>query len=497
MIKQLLASILTALFYVSGFEPFGIAIAPLFCLVYLFYFALNHSPKKTAIFFYLFGFFCFSIGLYWLYISIHIVSGSPLWLAILLIGFLSGVMAIFYCLIGYIISYAYQLFKSKYLILTLLAPAIWTLSELLRGYAFTGFTWLTIGYSQSSTFLSAWAPIGGVYLVSFFVSLIAGYFLLISSRIRPLLSLFGVLMIIGSSFFIRPIEWTERVNKEFSVALVQGAVAQEKKWLTTEFIRTLTLYRNSLLDLENTNLVIWPEVAIPAYAENVEGYLDELEGILKNQNIDLLMLGINTKGKNDEVFNSVITLGSDDNRVYHKRHLVPFGEYFPVPSFVREWLQQMNLPNRDISKGSEDQEMPKLNEYFIATSICYEDIFGYELHDFMPLANVLVNVTNNAWFGESIASSQHFQMSRMRAIETGRYLLRSTNTGITAIVMPDGNIQKELEPYNFSILKGNFYPMKGETPYSRFGDLFVILLMTLIMTLGCFIGMLRLKNKNV
>ena len=496
MIKQLLASSLIALFYVSGFEPFGLVIAPLFCLAYLFYFALNHSPKKTAIFYYLFGFFCFSIGLYWLYISIHIVSGAPLWLAILLIGVLSGVMALFYCLVGFIISYAYQLFKSKYLVLTLLAPAIWTLSELLRGYAFTGFPWLTIGYSQSSTFLSAWAPIGGVYLVSFIVSLIAGYCLLISSKIRPLLSLFSVLIIIGSSFFIRPIEWTERVDKEFSVALVQGAVVQEKKWLTAEFTRTLTLYRNSLLNLENTNLVIWPEVAIPAYAENVKGYLDELEGILKQQNIDLLMLGINTKGKNGEVFNSVITLGGD-NRVYHKRHLVPFGEYFPVPKFIREWLQKMKLPHRDISIGPEVQEMLKLDQYFIATSICYEDIFGYELLDYQPLANVLVNVTNNAWFGESIASSQHFQMSRMRAIETGRYLLRSTNTGITAIVMPDGNIQEELEPYNFSILKGNFYPMKDETPYSRFGDLFVILLMTLIMTLGCFIGILRLKNKNV
>ena len=496
MIKQLLASSLIALFYVSGFEPFGLVIAPLFCLAYLFYFALNHSPKKTAIFYYLFGFFCFSIGLYWLYISIHIVSGAPLWLAILLIGILSGVMALFYCLVGFIVSYAYQLFKSKYLVLTLLAPAIWTLSELLRGYAFTGFPWLTIGYSQSSTFLSAWAPIGGVYLVSFIVSLIAGYCLLISSKIRPLLSLFSVLIIIGSSFFIRPIEWTERVDKEFSVALVQGAVAQEKKWLTAEFTRTLTLYRNSLLNLENTNLVIWPEVAIPAYAENVKGYLDELEGILKQQNIDLLMLGINTKGKNGEVFNSVITLGGD-NRVYHKRHLVPFGEYFPVPKFIREWLQKMKLPHRDISIGPEVQEMLKLDQYFIATSICYEDIFGYELLDYQPLANVLVNVTNNAWFGESIASSQHFQMSRMRAIETGRYLLRSTNTGITAIVMPDGNIQEELEPYNFSILKGNFYPMKDETPYSRFGDLFVILLMTLIMTLGCFIGILRLKNKNV
>ena len=496
MIKQLLASSLIALFYVSGFEPFGLVIAPLFCLAYLFYFALNHSPKKTAIFYYLFGFFCFSIGLYWLYISIHIVSGAPLWLAILLIGVLSGVMALFYCLVGFIVSYAYQLFKSKYLVLTLLAPAIWTLSELLRGYAFTGFPWLTIGYSQSSTFLSAWAPIGGVYLVSFIVSLIAGYCLLISSKIRPLLSLFSVLIIIGSSFFIRPIEWTERVDKEFSVALVQGAVVQEKKWLTAEFTRTLTLYRNSLLNLENTNLVIWPEVAIPAYAENVKGYLDELEGILKQQNIDLLMLGINTKGKNGEVFNSVITLGGDD-RVYHKRHLVPFGEYFPVPKFIREWLQKMKLPHRDISIGPEVQEMLKLDQYFIATSICYEDIFGDELLDYQPLANVLVNVTNNAWFGESIASSQHFQMSRMRAIETGRYLLRSTNTGITAIVMPDGNIQEELEPYNFSILKGNFYPMKDETPYSRFGDLFVILLMTLIMTLGCFIGILRLKNKNV
>jgi len=404
-------------------------------------------------------------------------------------------MGIYYLITGFLISLAFREFKSDFLVLSFISPSIWALSEMLRAYAITGFPWLTLGYSQINNLLVGWAPIGGVFMISFVTALIASLLLLIIVKKRPYLVVSCLLIIISISFFLRSVEWTESMEEEYSVALVQGGVAQEKKWLRSEFLKTLDLYRDTLTELENTNIVIWPEVSIPAISANVESYLKELEIILKQKNIDLLLLGINTRDQNGKVYNSVISLGNDQI-IYNKRHLVPFGEYFPVPDSIRSWMREMRLPSNDIAKGSNSQAMPKIDDIFLSISICYEDIFGSEIIDFQPASNVLVNATNNAWFGRSIASAQHFQMSRMRAIETGRYLLRSTNTGITAIVKPDGKVQQQLKPFEYSVLKDVFVPMRGSTPYSNFGDLFCLILMIMIMTLGSFIGMLRLKNKN-
>ena len=495
MIKKIIGAGFTALFFILGFEPFGFSLLPILCLVILFYFSKSNNPKESALFFFLFGFISFLIGIYWLYISIHIIGGSPIWLAILLILLLSIAGGLFYAVAGFLISISFRKLHSDYLAICFLAPAIWTLLEIIRAYAFSGFPWFTLGYSQINNFLVAWAPIGGVFMVSFITALIASFLLLIIIKKRSYLDMSFLFIIISTSIFLSSVEWTEQTDDELSVALVQGGVAQEKKWLRSEFLKTLDLYKNSLLNLENTNLVIWPEVSIPTYSSNVESYLDELKRIIKTQNIDLLLLGINTRDENGKIYNSVITLGNDE-LTYNKRHLVPFGEYFPVPEFIREWLRKMKLPSLDYSKGSRDQPMPQLGKYFISISICYEDIFGPEIISSLPSANVLVNATNNAWFGKSIALDQHFQMSRMRAIETGRYLLRSTNTGITAIVKPDGKVQQQLKPFEYSVLKDIFVPMRGSTPYSNFGDLFCLILIIIIMTLGSFIGMLRLKNEN-
>ena len=495
MIKKIIAAGLTALFFLLGFEPFGLSFLPILCLAFLFYYAKQNEPKDTAGLFYLFGCFIFVGGLYWLYISIHIVSGAPSWLAIILICLLAAIMGIYYLITGFLISLAFREFKSDFLVLSFISPSIWALSEMLRAYAITGFPWLTLGYSQINNLLVGWAPIGGVFMISFVTALIASLLLLIIVKKRPYLVVSCLLIIISASFFLRSVEWTESMEEEYSVALVQGGVAQEKKWLRSEFLKTLDLYRDTLTELENTNIVIWPEVSIPAISSNVESYLKELEIILKQKNIDLLLLGINTRDQNGKVYNSVISLGNDQI-TYNKRHLVPFGEYFPVPDSIRSWMREMRLPSNDIAKGSNSQAMPKIDDIFLSISICYEDIFGSEIIDFQPASNVLVNATNNAWFGRSIASAQHFQMSRMRAIETGRYLLRSTNTGITAIVKPDGKVQQQLKPFEYSVLKDVFVPMRGSTPYSNFGDLFCLILMIMIMTLGSFIGMLRLKNKN-
>jgi apolipoprotein N-acyltransferase len=368
--------------------------------------------------------------------------------------------------------------------------------EWARGWLLSGFPWFSVGYSQINTFLSNWAPIGGIYMVSWICAISSGLLVLIylSAKQTSTKALFLLLVLLCTSWGVGVIQWTEPKSDKLNVSLVQGAIEQEKKWLPGEFGNTLDLYKKTLQSEDQLDVVIWPEVAIPAISKNVKPYLNEISTILEKKNIQLLLLGVLTYNEaNGGVRNSMMALGSSDV-VYHKRHLVPFGEYFPVPNIIRSWLKRMGLPNRDIESGASIQDMPQVNEVFIAPTICYEDIFGSEQLGYFPEANVLVNITNNAWFGKSIAAEQHFQMSRMRAIETGRYLLRSTNTGVTAIVDPNGRIKKRSEPFTFSILKGTFVPMSGVTPYTKHGDSLVLFLIILSLVLGYYWGIRRPKE---
>ena len=433
-----------------------------------------------------FGLVLFVSGLYWLYISIHTVSGGPIWLAILLIAILSVFMALYYALAGYLISFSYTKFQSKSLTLLIFAPAVWGLIEWFRGWFLSGFPWFSLGYSQTNTYLSNWSPIGGVYMVSWICGICAGLLALIylGNRQQSYKGAGALITISIVSFFLGTFSWTQSTGEKLTVSLVQGGIQQERKWLPTEFRKTLDLYKSSLKASNNSDLVVWPEVAIPGIATNLGPYLDDLRQVVKENQIQLLLLGILTSDEaSGEIRNSMMAIGSSDV-VYHKRHLLPFGEYFPVPDIIRSWLQSMGLPNRDIEHGEDIQGMSQLSNIFIAPSICYEDVFGSELLGYFPEANLLVNITNNAWFGKSFASEQHFQMSRMRAIETGRYLLRATNTGVTAIVEPNGTVQKRAEPFKYSLLLGTYEPMIGSTPYIKFGNSFIVILMIFSLFLG-------------
>ena len=491
--KFYLSSIALSLSYLLGFEPFGYQFIGLLTVSVLFYFALNLDERRAALLFFLFGFFLYCTGLYWLYISVHVVSGAPKILAILLIIILSIYLSLFHSVFGFIFVKFHRKIANEWISLLLIAPSLWTFLEILRGYFLTGFPWFSLGYMESASLISSWAPIGGVFLVSMMMAIASSAILLFFLNKRVLGGLIIVFLTI-SSYLLGEVNWTYKSNDSpYRVALVQGNIEQDKKWLRSEFENTLTLYAKSLSDLEGTDLVIWPEVAIPSLKRNVEEYLEYLEKKAIEKDIQMLILGINTQDQNGQVFNSMISLGEEEN-IYQKRHLVPFGEYFPVTEGIRSWMRSMDLPSRDIAKGKQDQKPFNLGNLRMAPSICYEDIFGSDMLDFFPQSDVLINITNNAWFGKSIASAQHLQMSRMRAIESGRYLLRSTNTGISAIIGPKGRIHETSAPHEYSVITGNFFSMEGRTPYMLWGDAFSLLLSIFLMTMGVIIGMLRFKN---
>ena len=252
-----------------------------------------------------------------------------------------------------------------------------------------------------------------------------------------------------------------------------------------QFQPTIALYRESVYAHPDSDLVVWPEVAIPTVLQQAEQYVELFESDITPRQTTLL-LGILERDEDQKVYNSVVALDGKRRQVYRKRHLVPFGEYFPVPDFVREWMRMLSLPHSDISSGEAEQallEMPDGNQLSVA--ICYEDAYAAEQLYAFPDATLLINVSNDAWFGDSIAPHQHLEIARMRALETGRSVVRATNNGVSAFIGPDGALLETGPQFEYVTLTRDVVPLMGMTPYARVGNWPVIL--TCLLVLG-FVG---------
>ena len=281
-------------------------------------------------------------------------------------------------------------------------------------------------------------------------------------------------VILGGQWLSRA-DWTEEDGDGLPVALIQGAVSQDKKWLPGELEPTKELYLGLMRQHLDAELIVWPEAAIPAIASDEWPYL-EMAGREAAAAGATLVTGMLERDPLDgHYYNALLALG-DGAAVYRKRHLVPFGEFFPVPAFVREWMRLMSLPYADITPGVQSQGPLPVAGRLAAPSICYEDAFGSEQLDFLPEADFLLNVSNDAWFGDSIAPHQHLQIARMRAVETGRYMLRATNTGISAVVGPDGGVIESSPQFETHVLRATIRPRTGGTPYTAVGNVGVVLI---------------------
>src|SRR5579859_582908 len=362
---------------------------------------------------------------------------------------------------------------------------MWVLFEWLRGWLLTGFPWLTLGYSQVDSALSGYAPYLGGFGVSFCVVVCAVLLLeVLGSRSWKQAGLpFAALVFLWlAGWGLGTLRWTHPAGPEFGVSLIQGDVPQDQKWEPEAFIPTLDLYRK-LTDANcDKHLIIWPEAAVPAYQDEVQiSYLDPLEAEARKHGSDIL-LGIPTYDPiGDSYYNSVISLGSSDGS-YNKRHLVPFGENFEfLPQWVKSLLRDMDLPYSSFSSGAARQTLLRAAGYPVGTSICYEDAYGDQILRDVPQAAFLVNVSNDGWFGDSIALPQHLEIARMRAIESGRWLLRATNTGISAIVDDRGRVLAQAPTDQVFVLKGEIQPLAGATPVTRWGNWPIITLSVLVM----------------
>jgi len=436
---------------------------------------------------FLFGAAEFLCGVYWIYISLHGMGGVDAPVAVLMLLMLVAVMASYSaaaCAIAVVWAPAGGWRRH-----VLLFPAAWTLMEWLRGWFLTGFPWLNLGYSQVDGPLRGFAPVWGVFGVSFCAALSAGLLLTAvdayASRRHRSSALGGLAGLWVAGALLALVHWTHAAGAAFQVSLVQGNIAQDEKWAPEYFEPTLDMYRKLTGEHWDSRLVIWPEAAVPAYEDEVKlTYLDPLETDARKHGTDILM-GIPTYDPvGDSYYNSVISLGASDGE-YHKRHLVPFGENFEfLPAWVRSMLRSMDLPYSSFTPGAAEQPLLKAAGYPVGVSICYEDAFGNEIMRALPQAAFLVNVSNDGWFGNSIALPQHLEIARMSALEAGRYLLRATNTGITAIVDDGGRVLARAPAGRQSVLTGSIEPLAGGTPASWWGNVPAVCI-SLLLLLGC------------
>ena len=467
-----------------GFAPFGWPLLLPLLLLPLLFVCKMVSPRDAGGHAFWFGLGMFLTGTYWIYISVHVFGNAAPWIAFLLMIGLAVIMATFLWIAGWLIS---RLSQGEAWQMLLVAPAAWVLIEWMRGWVLTGFPWLALGYAQIDGLFAGWAPVLGVYGVSFMV-------VVSTTAVTVALTSTGTLRIVALAVIVLPWlsggllllpDWTEPIGNPVRATIAQAGVSQDKKRDRDQLRPIMEFYRRSTLSVPDSEIIVWPEVAIPALDDQVSGYIDLIKSDLRNSNRSVVF-GIlersYERNPDGNIYNSVFIVGDGEQQSYRKRHLVPFGEYFPVPPAVRPWVKMQKLPHSDLTAGEAVQPLlVAANGTKLAVAICYEDAYGAEQLYAFPEANLLINVSNDAWFGDSIAPHQHLEIARMRALEVGRDAIRSTNTGISAFIGADGALLETGKQFKQELMTADVQPRRGMTPYASLGNLPIVGLSLVIL----------------
>ncbi|MBW8328340.1 MAG: apolipoprotein N-acyltransferase [Thiobacillus sp.] len=469
---MLLLSLVAGALAVAGFAPLGIWPLPVLSLAVLFA-LLAHTASGRAGFLIglAWGLGFFIAGVSWIFVSLSVYGGMAAWLAALATLLFCTFLALFPAAVGALQA---RWPVSPALRLLVLTPLAWGMTEWVRGWIFTGFPWLVMGYSQvPSSPLAGYAPLVGVYGVSFLLALVAALLAwTMTAHGRPAQRAWVAVAVVALGVggqVLRGIAWTTPDGAPTSVALLQGNIPQDMKWQPEKTLATLESYAR-MAAASPAQLIVLPETALPLFESDLPGaYRDGLVALGRNNGGDVLT-GLPTGSLAGAYYNSVISFGSAPSQRYHKVHLVPFGEYIPLKAVWGWVIEVLHIPLSDFARGAVDQRPLAIGGQRVAANICYEDAFGEEIIRQLPEASVLVNVSNLAWFGDSFAPWQHAQMSQMRALESGRMMLRATNTGVTAIIDAHGRVLARLPLFTTGSLTGEIQGYAGSTPYVRWGN---------------------------
>jgi len=454
-----------------GFAPFGLWPLPILALALGLQAWIGRGARRGFWRGWLFGVTAYGFGLNWVHISIDRYGGAALPVALGITFLLVAFLALYPAVLGAVLAARWQRDRSIWAVVAGLGGG-WTLLEWLRGWLLTGFPWLELGTSQVDSPLSVLAPLGGSLAVTAVMALMAGllWAMVVAVPVGRVVAVLLLGLLFGGLVLFGPRDWTRPAGEPLSVAVIQGNVSQEMKWQVGQLEATLARYRELTEASLGSRLIVWPETAVPAFYDSVaDGFLAELESAAQARGSDLL-LGVPFRDvASGAYYNGVLGLGRERS-AYFKRHLVPFGEYLPLRPLLGSLLEFMQIPQGDFRSGPQQQRPLPLAGTKVGVTICYEVVFAREVRAALPEAGLLVNVSNDAWFGDSIGPQQHLEIARMRALETGRYLIRATNTGISAIIGPRGEVIARSTQFAVDTLHGEVTPLTGATPYVRYGD---------------------------
>jgi apolipoprotein N-acyltransferase len=443
---------------------------------------LQHKTPKAAFTSGLgYGLGVFGVGISWVFVSIHRYGNTHILLAILITALLVIVLALFIATQGYVLK---RFFRGNATAFCLLGfPSCWVLFEWLRSWLFTGFPWLYLGYSQLETPLSGYAPIMSVYAVSTAVLLTSGALivLLVGNKKVKAMGSFLIIFIWGMGYFFQHHNFTTHNPKLYTARLVQGNIKPFDKFASMDPIGSTEEIYGTLTEKEwGADLILWPESAVPLPLPYSKPYFDELEKRALSHH-STLITGMQVINSKEEYHNSLIALG-EGNGIYHKYHLVPFGDFLPFESLLRGLIGFFDLPMSSFTSGPAQQPLITAGDLKLVPLICYEIAFPELLRENIRNADAIITLSEDGWFGESWGPYQHLEIAQMRALETGRMVLRATTSGITAIIDPKGKLSATIPQFEARVLSGTFQSMAGTTPWVKIG-----LWPLLALLFGCFI----------
>lgn len=490
----------TLLAYVAGcattlaFAPINIASMAILAPALLIILWDKASPKRAFWLGFAYGFGFFSTSVWWVVVSLHEHGQLPLALAWLLAALFFAYLALFPALTGWL---GVRFFKlNNILFPCLVLPCIWIVTEWLRGTLFTGFPWMLLGYSQTDSWLRGLAPIIGSYGLSFICLILAGaiaYAITHRNLKTWLLTTIVAITIFTTSYSLTWLQWTTPKHTPLSISLIQGNISQAQKWDQTEFFNTLDHYFQLTRKELGRDLIILPESALPVPDWYITDYLEKIDNLAK-QAKSIVIIGIPSQTEamqnNETYFNALQVFGTDKVQ-YFKRHLVPFGEYL---SFLHSFdfiLDYLHIPMASFIHGPQHIQPFILKNLSIEPLICYEIAYSALVYDNLPDAEIILLVNDDSWFGDSAAADQHLQIARMRALETRRYIIFESNTGITAIINPFGKIIAEIPINKVAVLRDTIDGMQGQTPIIIWGDSLI-----LIICLACLVAIFCYRRKR-